>query len=348
MGCCMAKSDEDSLENHYAFTKAATLGTGGFARVEKATDKKTKALVAIKIIDITKLTKGLIDLILTEVSIMKELDHVNIIKCYNFFKKPQEYYVVMELMEGGELFDRIANRQLQSEHDARMVMKDILGALAYMHERGIMHRDIKPENLLCATQAATTSVKLADFGFASHVVGEKPSVICGTPDYIAPEMLKRQPYGVQVDTWSMGVILYILLCGYAPFQAEKTQILFAKIKKGNFVFHDQYWKSVSDLAKDFVMKLIAVEPSCRLTAGAALEHPWMLQTPSSLEKFEISELNMKTFKRFNAKRKIMAAARAIIMINRMKKGFGNASSDTLAGENVNPMLVINIPNAPLV
>jgi calcium/calmodulin-dependent protein kinase I len=218
-------------------------------------------------------------------------------------------------------------------------MKDALCALAYMHQRGVMHRDLKPENLLCSNKETNTSIKIADFGFAAHIQGEKVSDMCGTPDYISPEMAMKKPYGVQVDMWAIGVILYILLCGYAPFQAEKTSVMFGKIKKGTFVFHEQYWKDVSDLAKDFVRKMLVVDSSTRLCAADALKHPWMMESPITLSKYKMPELNQKTFKRFNAKRKIIAAARAIIAMNRMKNiTFKQARAHIAVEGTVNPIL----------
>jgi serine/threonine protein kinase len=182
-----------------------------------------------------------------------------------------------------------------------------------------MHRDMKPENLLMSSKDPQAKVKLCDFGFASHVNKEAYGDLCGTPDYVAPEMISKNPYGVQIDMWSTGVILYILLCGYAPFQAEKRSVLFQLIKKGVYTCHEQYWRHVSPLAKDFIAALLVVDPRKRLSASQALQHPWMTEKSDTLKCYTSSTENIKMFRRFNAKRKLIAAARAVIAMNRMKR-----------------------------
>ena len=318
MGCfcsCFDSTDPKSFEYSYSFKKGVkSLGKGGFAHVEEAVNKYTKEAVAVKIIDVTSLSKRMINLIYSEVSIMQDLNHVNIVKCYDFYEKPKDFYVVMELMSGGELFDVIASKSTHSEHDARIAMLDILHAIAYLHQQGIVHRDLKPENLLLSS---TAQIKLADFGFAAYVQGQNLNDVCGTPDYISPEMLNKKFYGVQVDMWSIGVILYILLCGYSPFQAEKTSLLYAKIKKSSYLFHEKYWNGVSYYAKDIVRKLLVVDPDRRLTASETLAHPWMLETAVKLEKHSMKDI--KTFRRFNAKRKLMAYVRTVMAVNKIKK-----------------------------
>lgn len=169
--------------------------------------------------------------------------------------------------------------------------------------------------------------------------GEQLGDLCGTPDYVAPEMVSKNPYGTQIDMWSVGVIFYILLCGYAPFQAEKRSTLFQLIKKGDIIFHSKYWKNVSSNAQNFVKKLLDTNPKTRLTATMALKHPWMLDSKETLAKFSTGPEYQRTFRRFNAKRKIMAVARAVIAMNRMKRYMGSkkAGNSRPATSTTNPL-----------
>lgn len=296
---------------------SAIIGKGGFAVVHKGKRRKDGADVAIKVIDTANASKELMRMMRSEIDILMELDQQNIVKFVAFYERLPKLLIVMELMSGGELFDRIAQVDKHDENDARIVMRDVLSALAYIHQKGIMHRDMKPENLLLS--ADFKFVKLADFGFAKHVDGEQKGEICGTPEYVAPEMLKKMPYGVQVDMWSTGVILYILLSGCAPFQEMKRSVLFEKIKKAEYEFYEKQFMGISLDAKELVTALLTPDPSKRLTAEQALKHSWMVATEERLRSFSFSHDKMRDFRRFNARRKIMTAARVVIAMNRMRR-----------------------------
>jgi len=170
-----------------------------------------------------------------------------------------------------------------SEKDAANLMKDAFGALLYLHDLGIVHRDLKPENLLYASNDEKSPmydvIKVADFGLAKVVQGgndHSMTTTCGTPGYVAPEVLEQKGgYGPEVDVWSMGVILYILLCGFPPFYDENNAVLFQQIKKGDYSFPSPYWDDISDGAKDLVKKILQINPQTRLTIQQCLEHPWM-------------------------------------------------------------------------
>jgi calcium/calmodulin-dependent protein kinase I len=163
-------------------------------------------------------------------------------------------------LEGGELFDRIVKKAFYNEKEARDLVFILLKAIKYLHDKGIVHRDLKPENLLLKSKDNDAEVTLADFGFATYSKGDDITNQCGTPGYIAPEILKCVPYGKTVDMWSFGVILYILLGGYPPFHDENQRALFKKIIKGDYEFHHDYWSGVSDEAKQLIQGLLTVDP----------------------------------------------------------------------------------------
>lgn len=231
---------------------------------------------AIKIIDRSK-CRGKEDMIETEVNILKRIRHPNIVQLYEMYEIDNKIYLVMELVTGGELFDEIVGRGTFHEKDAAKVVQKILQAIDYLHLMGIVHRDLKPENLLLSDRTKNPSVKISDFGL-SKIFDEVQLMrtACGTPGYVAPEVLRRQGYGPQVDLWSLGVITYILLCGYPPFFHQNNTELFRKIMAGRFQFDRPWWDNVSEKAKDFIKKLLVLDPTQRWTASQALGHPFIV------------------------------------------------------------------------
>ncbi|KAI8892792.1 kinase-like domain-containing protein [Globomyces pollinis-pini] len=239
------------------------LGTGAFSEVKLGIRRKTGEQFAIKIVDRAK-CKGKEDMIETEVKILQRIEHPNIVKLY-------------EIVTGGELFDQIVGRGSYPEKEAAEIVRKILLAINYLHEKGIVHRDLKPENLLLSEKSNTAEIKISDFGL-SKIFNEVEvmKTACGTPGYVAPEVLKRQGYGQEVDLWSLGVITYILLCGYPPFFDQKNAELFKKIMAGRYQFDHPWWDHISDKAKDFVRKLLVVDIKKRYTAVEALNHPFIV------------------------------------------------------------------------
>jgi len=183
----------------------------------------------------------------------------------------------MELMTGGELFDVLLEKEQFSEKEARDVIRPIIDAIGYCHSLGIVHRDIKPENLLFSSVDSETSIiKVSDFGLARFIDDEAlATTTCGTPGYVAPEILSQKPYGQECDYWSIGVVLFILLSGMPPFYDEDNFVLFEKIKKGEFDFSAPSWDSISDGPKDIISKLLIVDPSQRIKPSDLLKHPWI-------------------------------------------------------------------------
>jgi len=231
------------------------------------------------------------------------------------YDTPTKMYLIMELVTGGELFDRIVNRGSYSEKDASHVVRQIVSAIEYLHALGIVHRDLKPENLLYANESHDSDIKIADFGLSRILPDDALlKTACGTPGYVAPEVLRGKGYGKEVDLWSVGVIMYILLCGFPPFYDDNVQVLFEQILSGHFDFPPTYWAGVSDSAKDLIRKLLNVDPKKRLTATQALEHPW-LRGETAPDVHLAS--TVKSMKSFNARRKLKLAVLATIAINRV-------------------------------
>ncbi|XP_029412531.1 serine/threonine-protein kinase Chk2 isoform X3 [Nannospalax galili] len=263
------------LRDEYIMSK--TLGSGACGEVKLAFERKTCKKVAIKIISKRKFAIG------------SSREAPCIIKIKNFFDA-QDYYIVLELMEGGELFDRVVGNKRLKEATCKLYFYQMLLAVQYLHENGIIHRDLKPENVLLSSQAEDCLIKITDFG-QSKILGETSLMrtLCGTPTYLAPEVLLSvgtTGYNRAVDCWSLGVILFICLSGYPPFSEHKTQVsLKDQITSGKYNFIPEVWADVSEKALDLVKKLLVVDPKARFTTEAALSHPW-LQDEGMKRKFQ--------------------------------------------------------------
>ena len=225
------------LMKKYEIEKGS-LGSGNFAVVKKCWAKGTAKegpYYAVKIIDKSKVEDmGDIE---REIEIMGMVQHPNVIKLVEIFDEPKKMNLVMELVTGGELFDRIVSLGNYTEKDAAVVMSTLCNALDYLHAKGIVHRDLKPENILLENDSKDAAIKVADFGLARMISGkDMMKTACGTPGYVAPEVLQNKGYSSgAVDLWSAGVILYILLCGFPPFYEEELPALFDQILKGRCV-----------------------------------------------------------------------------------------------------------------
>lgn len=258
------------------------LGAGHYAEVFLCKNRATGASFAVKVIDKTRTTTKQQGEVLGEVAILRELNHAHCLRLEGFYDEGNRVLVVLELIQGGELFAKICAERHFSEKRAAMMMRDILSGVAYLHSKSVIHRDLKPENLLLTTKDETASIKIVDFGFAEKCNGNSLTKCCGTPLYIAPEVLNAglfktgPPYGLAADMWSLGVILYVLLCGYPPFRAKTQNDQFKKVVAGKFDFPEQkVWGTISAEAKDLIVKLLVLDPAGRLTAEQALQHPWM-------------------------------------------------------------------------
>jgi len=251
------------------------LGRGAFSIVKLAVEKSTGIKYAVKIINKSKVEQDMARLA-TEMEILKQVQHPNIICLKEIIDTKSCLFIITELVTGGELFDKIVELGQYSEKDASVLVSKMVSAIEYLHNINIVHRDLKPENLLLKDAQNLSEVKLADFGL-SKIVGTKVMMqtACGTPGYVAPEVLTAQGYDKEVDMWSIGVITYILLCGFPPFYNENLPELFEQILKAEYDFPEEYWKDISAEGKDFIRKLLVVEPAKRMTGKQALNHPWL-------------------------------------------------------------------------
>lgn len=275
--------------------------------MKEVTHRTKKDIYAAKIVTKAKLTKEDEDALQDEIAILRRINHANIISLYDVFDESAYYYLVTEIMFGGELFDRIVTKTFYNEKEARDVCEVLFEAMHYIHSMGVAHRDLKPENLLLVSKTDDKNIKIADFGFAKKVSSSKCLLTqCGTPGYVAPEILHGVPYGTKADMWSLGVIVYILLGGYPPFIEQNQRELFKKIKKGQYEFHVEYWGQISSEAKDLISGLLTVNPDKRLSAEDALQDPWMTGSAEVLAGKDLG-VNLDQFKKYNAKRKVRQA-----------------------------------------
>uniref|UniRef100_A0A7N8YH09 Serine/threonine-protein kinase DCLK2 n=1 Tax=Mastacembelus armatus TaxID=205130 RepID=A0A7N8YH09_9TELE len=252
------------------------IGDGNFAVVKECVERSTGQEFALKIIDKARCS-GKEHLIENEVAVLRRVRHPSIIQLIEVDETPTQLFLVMELVKGGDLFDAITSSTKYSERDASAMVFNLAGAIKYLHRMNIVHRDIKPENLLvCEYPDGTKSLKLGDFGLATVVEGPLYTV-CGTPTYVAPEIIAETGYGLKVDIWAAGVITYILLCGFPPFRSENNvqEELFDQILRGKLEFPSPDWDTVSLPAKMLISQMLQVNVDARFTAEEVLSHPWV-------------------------------------------------------------------------
>ncbi|CAM8913059.1 hypothetical protein QQ045_032009 [Rhodiola kirilowii] len=271
----IVESNRTQISDKYVLGRE--LGRGEFGITYLCTDRETKEDLACKSISKKKLRTAVdIEDVRREVQIMSTLpDHPNIVKLRATYEDNENVHIVMELCQGGELFDRIVARGHYTERAAANVARTIMEVVKMCHDNGVIHRDLKPENFLFANKKEHSALKAIDFGLSVFFKpGERFSEIVGSPYYMAPEVLKRN-YGPEVDVWSAGVILYILLCGVPPFWAESEQGVALSILRGFIDFKREPWPQISESAKSLVQQMLKPDPNERLTAQQVLEHPWL-------------------------------------------------------------------------
>ncbi|XP_044769249.1 serine/threonine-protein kinase SIK1 isoform X1 [Neomonachus schauinslandi] len=252
-----------------------TLGKGNFAVVKLARHRVTKTQVAIKIIDKTRLDSSNLEKIYREVQIMKLLNHPHIIKLYQVMETKDMLYIVTEFAKNGEMFDYLTSNGHLSEHEARRKFWQILSAVDYCHNHHIVHRDLKTENLLLD---GSMDIKLADFGFGNfYKAGEPLSTWCGSPPYAAPEVFEGKEYeGPQLDIWSLGVVLYVLVCGSLPFDGPNLPALRQRVLEGRF----RIPFFMSQDCETLIRRMLVVDPTKRITIAQIRQHRWMQAEPS--------------------------------------------------------------------
>ncbi|CCW63023.1 unnamed protein product [Phytomonas sp. EM1] len=244
------------------------IGTGNFSCVRKATDP-TGRVWAIKIID-----KGLIkeefmeEQMLREIAVMRKLRHRNIMKLHDVLETHHHYFLVLEHVSGGELFDKIVGAKRLDEPTARKYFHQLIAGMYYCHSYGFAHRDLKPENLLLGEN---DTLKISDFGLCNMQQSVLLQTVCGTPNYVAPEVLMERGYnGLSADIWSCGVILYVMLSGRLPFESKNMKLLMAKIEYGEY----QMPKYLSRSCMDLIRRILVVDPLKRISMEGIIKHPW--------------------------------------------------------------------------
>jgi len=274
------------VEEHYKIGKE--LGSGAFAVVRLATHNETEKQYAMKIVDKQKMSlvqtdRNVKDVLMTEVEVLKKLNHPNILKLFQVFDTKSTLFMVLELVNGGDLYDSLKAAGRLAEDVAKPIFAQLLAAIHYMHKKNVSHRDLKPENVLVQKEPnGSIQVKLSDFGLSRATKTDQTlmQTMAGTLDYCAPEIIQHyhtgMGYGREVDMWSLGVILYIMLSGIAPFgQGQQAKQLLTDIIQGNFSFPERRFSDVSDTAKDLINHLLVPDPKLRWTAEQALKHEWL-------------------------------------------------------------------------
>ncbi|CAD8080235.1 unnamed protein product [Paramecium primaurelia] len=303
------------------YTLEKTLGEGAFGVVKRAVKKSTGEQFAVKIINKENLSNDDLLALQTEVEILTQIDHPNVVKLYEIYEDDTYFYMVLELMTGGELFERIVEKDHFSEKEAAATLRPIIDALTYCHKMGIVHRDLKPENLLYSSMEPGALLKVSDFGLARFVGSEEVMMTqCGTPGYVAPEIINGKGYTEAIDFWSVGVILYIMLCGFPPFYDEDNDKLFSMIKNGNFNFPSPYWDQISNEAKELIKGLLTIDPAKRLTTEKILKHPWLLNnTHKSIVNLQAKLKDYRASKKIKRIANVLTIARGWGKMAQVKK-----------------------------
>uniref|UniRef100_A0ABI8AQ29 Protein kinase domain-containing protein n=1 Tax=Felis catus TaxID=9685 RepID=A0ABI8AQ29_FELCA len=275
----MSTFRQEDVEDYYEMGEE--LGSGQFAIVRKCRQKGTGKEYAAKFIKKRRLSSSRRGVsreeIEREVNILREIRHPNIITLHDIFENKTDVVLILELVSGGELFDFLAEKESLTEDEATQFLKQILDGVHYLHSKRIAHFDLKPENIMLLDKnVPNPRIKLIDFGIAHKIeAGNEFKNIFGTPEFVAPEIVNYEPLGLEADMWSIGVITYILLSGASPFLGETKQETLTNISAVNYDFDEEYFSNTSELAKDFIRRLLVKDPKRRMTIAQSLEHSWI-------------------------------------------------------------------------
>jgi serine/threonine protein kinase len=252
------------------------IGRGAYSEVFLARDQKRSELCAVKVLN--RVDREHARLIDRELKVLRLLNNKHLVRTCDIFDTPSQTYVVMEYLAGGELLDMITDHDRLSENDAKHVLRQVLEAVLYLHNKGIVHRDVKPENILCVDRNFPLRVKLTDFGLSKAVSTADGDVSmrsqCGTAYYLAPEIVNNISYGKPVDMWACGVVGYVMLAGKFPFYGDSEEKFMRRLRAG-VSFPTREWKTMHQSAKSLIRGLLDPNPETRLTAEQALQHPWL-------------------------------------------------------------------------
>lgn len=326
---------QENVEDYYDIGEE--LGSGQFAVVKKCQEKSTGVQYAAKFIKKRRtkssrrgVTKEDIE---REVSILKEIKHPNVITLHEVYENKSDVILILELVAGGELFDFLAEKESLSEEEATEFLKQILNGVHYLHSLKIAHFDLKPENIMLLDRSSPKPrIKIIDFGLAHKIdSGSEFKNIFGTAEFVAPEIVNYEPLSLDADMWSIGVITYILLSGASPFLGESKQETLANVSAVNYEFDEEFFSNTSNLAKDFIRRLLVKDPKRRMTIEESLNHPWIKpkDTQQALSR-KASAVNMEKFKKFAARRKWKQSVRLISLCQRLSRSFLSRSNMSVA------------------
>ena len=279
LGALRKASNIKNIDDVYTLGKK--IGEGRFSKVYECIHDSSEERFACKVMKKEGMKPAERKLIRTEIAILKLVRHTNIIRVVDIFEDMESISIVMELLKGGELFDRIVGRKRFSEMEAYLLLKPLVEAIAYLHTRGIVHRDIKPENILCGE--TLRDIKIADFGLSKIVApSDKMKLPCGTLSYVAPEVLNMQGYGREADLWSCGVIMHLILRGKLPFDGDTKKEIIEATMLANLNLADAVWAKISPELRSLMRGLLSKTPAKRLSAQAVLSHPWMIMMEAKI------------------------------------------------------------------
>lgn len=312
---------------HDVYEMREEIGKGAFSVVRRCTHKQSHKDFAAKIINTRRLSVRELQKLEREARICRKLNHVNIVRLHCSIPEEGFHYLVFDLLTGGELFDDIVAREFYSEHDASVCIQQIMESVHHCHVNNVVHRDLKPENLLLENKNKGAAVKLADFGLAIEVDGDKQGKFgfAGTPGYLSPEVIKQDVYGKSADVWACGVILYILLVGYPPFYDEDQEKLYSRIKSGQYGYPSPEWDTVTDEAKWLIDNMLRIVPSERITTAEALNNPWIKNRDRVAAKIHRQD-TIAGLKKLNARRRLKGAVLTAMIANKNFTGFRSQSS----------------------
>ncbi|CAG8483528.1 6589_t:CDS:2 [Racocetra fulgida] len=268
----------------------------------------------------------------TELNILKKIQHENLVRLHDLYETKDGVYIVTDLARGGELFQQLLLKGSYTEKDAASLVRQILKGVEYLHENGIVHRDLKPENLLFKDKLEDSILMITDFGL-SKILTKSDDVLmtaCGTPGYVAPEVLLQKGYNKPVDLWSVGVITYTMLCGYPPFYGENQAQLLQSIMAGKYDYEEEDWCDISDDAKDLVDKLLCYDPLKRITVKEALQHNWFMSA-ADVNLLDTVRKNLSPKDAFKRAVRLVQGVNRLQRLSKIKHQDGN---DTIMQEQV--------------